>query len=407
MSWETKQLVPETQSDEDFIHSYPEYIAEMVECWNQFRTERYRNDEQLFGYTTSVIDGELPELFTDDFLSIRMDNEEQWQAACVRTLQKTTEYLNPVDNIPNYNTVAEWPNESILYDEMFYQITKYRFRIETSTGEMRRFKFVEPIQNMDLLNAETAPPVLNFEDTDNPTLDVYIEEENPPDGHVEMPSHVRMQDQTQNSFFESVFPSINLLGVYTGTFSVGIFEVNREKSKEAENVFNLFGMYNVQLDIDRYTNDIYLITYSQQKYEDCLEFAESVPNVSLEDVYTLLDLPVEGAKQVTKLRENAVEYVHILPGIEYAVYGVKNNEISPDLARYWPYVYYRPEFSVSGVKTSLVDAKELYNSLRDNKNMFSQIEGDSVEPLVDEFLEDAEQNIGWPEMLSTLYLHRL
>lgn len=406
MAWQTKELIPEEDSDAEFIQSYPSYVEEMVNRWNAFREERFDANERLFGYTTGAIDGDLPELFTDDFLTIRMNNEEQWQAACVRSLQKTTEFLNPSDNIPSYSDIADWPNESILHDEMFYQITKYRFKIETSAGEMRRFKFANPIMNMDNLEAEMAPPVLDFEDPSNPTLDVFIEEE-ADTGRVEMPHHTLQGESSTNSFFESVFPSINLLGVYTGAFDVGIFEVNRNNSTDAEEVFKLFGMKSVELDVDRYTNTIYLITFDAQKYEDCVEFSESVPDVDLVDVYELLGLPVDGARQVKELREESVEYIHILPGLEFAVYGVQNNIIDPNLARYWPYVYYRPPFSVEGVEGALEDAKELYDTLRDNKNMFTRIEGDEIAPLVDEFLQSAEQNVGWPETLSTLYLHGL
>lgn len=406
MAWKTKSLIPEDESDEEFIQSYPQYISEMVELWDAYRAEQFSSTESLFGYTTASLEGELPELFTDDFITVRINNEEQWQAACVRSLQKTTEFLNPVEHLPDYSDIADWPTESVLHDEMFYQITKYRFKIETSTGEMRCFKFEEPITNMDRLVSDMAPPVLDFEDPNNPTLDVYIEEEIE-ESQIEMPHHSLQENHTTNSFFESIFPSVNLLGVYTGAFSVGIFEVHRENASNAENVFNLMGMHSVELEIERYTNTIYLITYEREKYEDCQAFAESVPDVSIVDVYELLDYPVEGAEQVEGLRDEAIEYIHILPGIEYAVYGVQSGAIEPDLARYWPYVYYRPSFSVDGVKVALEDAKELYKSLRENKNMFNRIEGDAVEPLVDEFLQSAEQNVGWPETLSTLYLHGL
>lgn len=406
MAWKTKSLIPVDESDADFLQSYPQYINTMVDLWNGFRENKFSEKENIFGYTTASLDGELPELFTDDFMTVRMNNEEQWQAACVRSLQKTTEFLNPANNLPDYEDIAEWPTESVLHDEMFYQITKYRFKIETSKGEVRQFKFANPITNMDKLVSDMAPPVLDFEDPTNPTLDVYIEEE-VEGGHIEMPHHSLQENHTTNSFFESIFPSVNLLGVYTGAFSVGIFEVHRDNSSNAEDVFDLLGMHNVELEIDRYTNTIHLITYDREKYEECQEFADSIPDVSIVDVYELLGYPVGGAEDVDELRENSIEYIHILPGIEYAVYGVQSGEIDADLARYWPYVYYRPPFSVNGVKQGLEDGEELYNSLRENKNMFNRIEGDAVEPLVDEFLQSAEQNVGWPETLSTLYLHGL
>lgn len=404
MAWETKQLHPDSDDAREFLNQYPEAIESVFTEWNAFRELKYERRENIFGYTTGDLEvDEFPEVLTDDFDLIRVTNENQWQAAFVRTLQKTTEFNDPRENLPDHQKMEPWSQESVLHDEMFYTLTKYRIDIESSTGDQYTFRFDEPITNMSHVT-EMASPVLNYSDTDNPTLDVYIEE----DYSVQEVSSDELHGEMEQpeSFFESAFSSVNLLGVYSGCFPVGFFEVRDDNIEEAENVFEMLGLYSVEVPTQYYTN-LFMITYSEEKKSELENLAETPAAITLEEVYEALELPTEGAEQLAKLRAETPTFIHIPPGIEYAVYAVADGEISSELARYWPYVYYRPPFSVEGVKTALQDAKTLYNSLRENKNVFSQIEGDEISPLIDDFLMTAEQNVGWPETLSSVRPHML
>lgn len=404
MAFETIDLIPQSDEARAFFDSYPSSVEVMVSIWDSFRAERFNNNETIFGHTTADMSREsFPELLTDDFLQIRMDNEYQWKTAFVEIIDSGAVPDDIRSALPAYLETADFPNETLLHDEMFYNLSKFRLNIESTYGNQYEYKLSEPLTNPSQV-AEMAPPVITYKDGE-PKLEVYIEDDAPVDDYH--PPEMLEQMHTEDAFFESVYPIINMLGVYSGALDAGVFEVNKKRTDEATELFEIMGFYYTQFETRHYTTDQFFITYDVNRQETFESFEEQHPHITLSDVYSMLGYPTEGAEDIRELRADALAPINLQPGIEFVIYGMQTNVVTPNLATYWPYVYYRPAFNIDSVKKALTDARKLANAVKANKSRFNKINGDEVAPLVEEFIDTTEVHIEWPDTPSMLRPHNL
>lgn len=405
MAWETRRLQPQSDEAAQFFENYSSAVEQMVEYWNAFREEKYLNHEDIFGYTTADLPQEtFPEILTDSFLQIRMDNEYQWKTAFIDIIESGTLPEDIAEVIPPYREVAEFPDEVLLHDELFYDLGKYRLTIETTLGNCYEYKLSKPIQDPSKVT-NMSPPVIEYSDG-VPELELYIEEDYTTTSYVE-PEGMLEEDPREDSFFESVYPIVNMLGVYSGALDAGVFEVNKRNIEDANELFEILGFYVTEMETEHYTTNLFFITYDPARKDTFDEFCSEHPNVSMEEVYEVLGYPTDGAKQISTFRKDAIAPINFEPGLEYVIYGMDTGEISPRLASFWPYVYYRPAFTITSVKQSLKDARKLANALKANKSRFKKINGDEVAPLVEEFIETKGVHIEWPDTPSMLRPHSL
>jgi len=404
MAFETIDLIPQSDEARAFFDSYPSSVETMVSIWNSFRAERFTEKKTIFGHTTADMSREsFPELLTDDFLQIRMDNEYQWKIALVESIESGAVSDDIRSTLPSFVETAEFPNETLLHDELFYDLSKFRLTIESTYGTQYEYKLSEPLKDPSQV-AEMAPPVITYENG-NSKLEVYVEDEVTVDDYH--PSEMMGEMHTDDAFFESVYPIINLLGVYSGALDAGVFEVNSKRTDDAIELFDIMGFYYTQFETRHYTTDQFFITYDRGRQETFESFKDQHPHITLSDVDSMLGYPTDGAEDIRELRSDALAPINLQPGLEFVVYGMQTNEITPQLATYWPYVYYRPAFSIESVKNALTDARKLANAVEANKSRFNKINGDEVAPLVEEFIDTDEVHIEWPDTPSMLRPHNL
>lgn len=399
MAWITKTLQPESSAAEKYLSSYTDKVEQMISHWHEFQEEQFTNQNRVFGYSTSVLPTDtLPEVLPSDFWEIRSVTERQWQLAFVQALQNPTQTVDPTQNLPEYSTVDNWVDKSTLHDTMFYTLTETGVTIETSKGNRYEYKFETPLETLGAAS-QYAPPILHY--GDEMALEVYVETDTELAETTAPPQPV----DERNSFFSSTKSLVNLLGVYEGELPVGVFEANSETIGEAEQVFDMLGVYYEKY-AEEYNTTIYFITRSREKYNDVLKATEQ-NELTLIDFYELCELPTEGATQTRELRKNSHEAIHTFPGFEFAFYALQNGVIDDETAHCWPYVYYRPAFSVEGAAQALRDARDLYEAVKDVENRFTQIGGDEVKPLLDEYLTNSDQRLHWPETLSSFGPHNI
>lgn len=389
MSWVEYEITPVSGEDQEFLQSYSDRVIEASRRITEYRFDRYRNQDKIFEIDLDLIGTKRSDLFIPDlpYTHIRQlvdISSELWKDEIYRCIDNKNQHIN-IKNVCGSKVKDILPYGLLYWSD--YSISGSKLSVKTNEGEI--YKFV-------LGSKDSGYVVDSF--PNHSIIKLFPEEQKieiKTSKNSEQPRPIETGGNIRTEQFTDFDCLVKLLSIYNTDQPAIQIDTPSDTNINYIELFNILGFHWKEP-----VDGTYLITTSLDYLGKIDEFLkQDTKERRMKDYYELFGYPKECGNRLDEING----CFDSLSGEEFVLYGLQNNVISEDLAKYVRYVPYQPKPTLCSVHTALGSTRYRLESIENSGTTLNNIKGYTRNEILENY-KSSRRNYQWKTLDVANYL---